>query len=38
MDITKYLSTINIPATDENQVKAFLASKGNELNDSVLKL
>jgi len=38
MDITKYLSNIDLPATDEVQLKAFLATKGNEMNDNILKL
>ena len=38
MDITKYLSNIELPAADEIQLKAFLASKGKELNDSIIKL
>ena len=38
MDIRKYLSNIDIPATDEGQVNSFLASKGQELNNSVLNL
>ncbi len=38
MDITKYLSNIDLPATDESQVKAFLASKGTDLHNNILKL
>jgi len=38
MDITKYLSNIELPAADDFQLKAFLASKGKELNDSIIKL
>lgn len=38
MDITKYLTEIEIPTTDESQVKAFLALKGKELNDNIIKL
>ena len=38
MDITKYISNIELPAADEIQLKAFLASKGKELNDSIIKL
>ena len=38
MDITKYLSNIDLPTTDEVQLKAFLASKGNEINDNILKI
>ena len=38
MDITKYLADIDLPATDENQIKAFLASKGNEIHANTLKL
>ena len=38
MDITKYLSNIELPAADDIQLKAFLASKGKELNDSIIKL
>ena len=38
MDITKYLTEIEIPAADENQVNDFLAVKGKELNDYILKL
>jgi len=38
MDITKYLADIDLPATDESQIKAFLASKGNEIHANTLKL
>jgi len=38
MDITKYLSSIDLPATDEVQLKAFLASKENEMYENILKL
>ena len=38
MDITKYLSNIDLPVVDEIQAKAFLASKGNTLQDNILKL
>jgi len=38
MDITKYLPSIELPAKDDIQVKAFLVSKGNELHDSILLL
>ena len=38
MDITKYLSNIELSAADQIQLKAFLASKGKELNDSIIKL
>jgi serine/threonine protein phosphatase PrpC len=38
MDITKYLTNIELPGADEVQVKAFLASKGNALHDNILKL
>ncbi len=38
MDISKYLSNIELPAVDEIQVKSFLASKGNELNICISKL
>ena len=38
MDITKYLSNIDLPATDEVQLKAFLALKGTDMKDNILKL
>ena len=38
MDITKYMADIDLPATDESQIKAFLASKGNEIQANTLKL
>ena len=38
MDITKYLSNIDLPAADEIQAKAFLASKENTLHENILKL
>ena len=38
MDITKYLADIDLPATGESQIKAFLASKGNEIHANTLKL
>ena len=38
MDITKHLSIIDLPATDEIQLKAFLASKENVVHDNILKL
>jgi len=38
MDITKYLSNIDLPATDEVQLKAFLSAKENAVQDNILKL
>jgi len=38
MDILKYLPCIELPAKDEDQVKAFLVSKGNALKDNILLL
>ncbi len=38
MDITKYLSAIQIPATNEQEVESFLASKGDELKNKILLL
>ena len=38
MDITKHLTNIDIPANDENQIEKFIALKGSELNNSILKL
>ncbi len=38
MDITSYLSNIELPTTDERQVKAFLAAKREELNDNISQL
>jgi serine/threonine protein phosphatase PrpC len=38
MDITKYLSAIQIPAADEKEVESFLASKGEELRSKILLL
>jgi serine/threonine protein phosphatase PrpC len=38
MDITKYLTNIDLPVADEVQLKAFLASKENALHDNILKL
>jgi len=38
MDITKYLSNIEIPVTEEPQIEAFIASKGDGIRNSILKL
>ena len=38
MDITKYLSNIELPATDEKQAKDFLTAKGKELKENISKL
>ena len=38
MDISKYLSNIDLPAADEAQFKAFLAAKENAVHDNILKL
>jgi len=38
MDLTNYLPNIEIPASDENQIKSFLALKGNAIKDNILKL
>ena len=38
MDITKYLSNIDLPAADEVQLKAFLAAKENAVHVNILKL
>jgi len=38
MDISKYLPNIELPAKDEDQVKDFLSTKGDEFQDNILKL
>ena len=38
MDISSYISNIDLPTTDERQVKAFLAAKREELNDNIAQL
>lgn len=38
MDITRYLSNIELPTSDENHVKAFLTGKGKELQDKISQL
>ena len=38
MDISKFLSNIDLPATDEQQVETFLNSKGTKLQENILNL
>jgi serine/threonine protein phosphatase PrpC len=38
MELNKFLHTINIPATNERQVTDFVAVKGKQIDDAVLKI
>jgi serine/threonine protein phosphatase PrpC len=38
MDLTNYLPNIDVPTADENQIKSFLALKGNAIKENTLKL
>lgn len=38
MEINSFLDKIEVPATDENQLKDFIAQKGDEIKDAVMTL